>query len=337
MIMIERVVSGSRLNGWLPIEVNIRGDRIVVRWMRVQRQAFQNPFFHQSIATLRQIVPPVSECVTDINCLLEIGRQFASAVPQGLIFHVSRCGSTLISNVLRRCQGAIVLSEAEPLNFAVRPYVSRIWPFPADRWEDVRKELLQSFVAAFAMSGSVRDTGVVVKFSSTAIVNLRFVRTVWPDVPVLIVVRDPVEVIVSNLLSPGGWLQMKRFPLLASEAFGFNGLDIREMSVEEYCSRVLGLYCFAALDGVSAGCRVIDYAAINEGSVRAIAEYFSLPQPPETGLRECLATDAKDLQARRTFNNDQARKQELAGERVRREVSSRVWDPYVRLLALQRW
>jgi len=59
---------------------------------------------------------------TPLAALERLAREEPGLVPNGLIFHMSRCGSTLIAQMLARLEATIVVSEAQPFEALLRAH-----------------------------------------------------------------------------------------------------------------------------------------------------------------------------------------------------------------------
>jgi hypothetical protein len=180
---------------------------------------------------------------------------------------------------------------------------------------------------------------VVIKCNSTSLLHLPLVRALWPSVPFLIVIRDPVEVLVSNLERPGGWVRARHLALDRVSPYGWTGLEIQQMSEEEYCARVTGLLCEAAAPHVGPLCRVIDYERMNLPHIYEIAKFFgiALPAVHTAVLQRAAARYAKDTTGDRAFERDGARKQQAASPAVRSAVERWAREPYRALEQQQQW
>ena len=116
--------------------------------------------------------------------------------PVGIIFHVARCGSTLLSQSLKRLDGLVVYAEPQPVNEILAP--PHKWP---------RADLvaaLRTLGAAFARHAR---GPYVLKLSSWNTLYCDIVAEAFPETPWVLSLRDPVEVGVSLLASPPGWFQ----------------------------------------------------------------------------------------------------------------------------------
>lgn len=114
----------------------------------------------------------------------------------GVVFHTARCGSTLLAHLLAARQGTSVLDEP--------PAVNRILADPG-LTATSRRSLLRRLVATCRV-GPGRGAAVVLKCSSRNVLDAGVVLTAFPDTPVVFVLRDPLEVLVSLTERPPGWL-----------------------------------------------------------------------------------------------------------------------------------
>ncbi len=327
-----------QMSDWMPVDLIFDHNPAIARWMEARLADLVHPFFHQSISTLRSSRPPRRECETTVQDLVNVGLQEPNVKPAGLIFHISRCGSTLIGNLLRCYAGVRVLAEAEPIGAVLRPYRSRIWPFALDSWSTFRKDVLLALINIYGRQDAERQEKLIIKFSSPAILSFAFVHSVWPDIPALIVVRDPIDVMVSNLISPTGWMRLKAQPLEACEQFGWFGVNVAGISKEEYCARVVGEFCRAGIAAAKGGGRVIDYTSIIY-AFSAIRSLFGLDVSPidPVQMEATLHTHSKDLRGCIPFSGDHEQKQRLASDEVRRLADRWVMPAYETLRSLEKW
>ncbi len=123
-----------------------------------------------------------------------VGWAARDTAPVGIIFHVARCGSTLLSQSLKRLDDLVVYAEPQPVNEILAP--PHKWP---------RADLvaaLRTLSAAFARHAR---RPYVLKLSSWNTLYCDIVAEAFPDTPWVLSLRDPVEVGVSLLASPPGW------------------------------------------------------------------------------------------------------------------------------------
>ncbi|HEY7338208.1 MAG TPA: hypothetical protein VH639_25190 [Bryobacteraceae bacterium] len=307
--------------GWLPAA--IAGRYPVVRWIYAGEASLQQPFFESSVAGFRGGNPPAPEIETDLSPLLAAASALPPVSPAGVILHVSRCGSTLVLNALKSAEGAVAISEAQPFSRAMELAAA-----PSRYWAARGGALLDSLVRVFACYQGSPHKHVVIKCAADGVLAVGAMRALWPGVPLLVLIREPVEVIVSNLRTPPRWLakwggDLQRHPL------GDPPVEVTSRP-EALCAWSVGRFCAEALNAVDERCMVIDYEELCPERVEEIAAFFGL-QFSSAGIdsvRRAFDTHAKNG---RPFVADAAAKREGATEQVRRDAETWAAEPYALL------
>lgn len=250
--------------------------------------------------------------------------RMAPVVPSGMVFHISRCGSTLIANALRISANTIVISEAQPFSAALLPDCFRAELVNDATGNSTRAHALRSLVTIFGHSFHREVPNLVIKFTSWNILRMSFLRSLWPTVPCIVVVRDPVEVMVSNLRSPSGWMQWKASLPSVLQLFPWTRDEIAKMNAEEYCARVLGLFCQAGAQIRDEHIRVVEYTSLDTERIYKIAEFFNVKinKDHEGTIRTILEYYSKEVNSR-PYLDDRADKQRMATQIVR--ISAQKW------------
>jgi len=324
---------------WLPITVNFNPTMVSVQWMEFGSKTITEPFFQQTVRRLKTASPPAAERVTSLSTLIEAAEALPTVRPAGLIFHVSRCGSTLLANALRTADDVVLLSEARPVGAFFRPNVFKDSPFPSEGWADARRMLLDCISTLYAHSTGGPDPKLVIKCHAASVLQIALIRSVWPDVPFVVVVREPVDVIISNMAKAAGWLKSRKRPRISAFMFGWKPDEIQGMSAEEFCARGIGRFCEAALNALGPYCRVIDYESLDAERMRAIAEFFGISLPPADAprFRKAIDTYAKDPEGKRAFASDRERKRQEATDAVKLAAQRWAQGPYEALRRLEHW
>ena len=324
--------------GWLPIELAIDLHPAIVpdgtvRWMEFGASPLAEPFFSHTVDRLRAGAPPAREWETGTDAILRLTCGLSRVKPAGFVFHISRCGSTLVANGLRTAESTVLVSESRAVTKLLLPRSEAGSAYLRQCWTDMRRALLESMFTLFAHYRSGGAERLLIKFASLNTLCLAAVRTYWPDVPCVVIVRDPVEVMVANL-SGGGWMDFKNRPERADEMFGFPGAPVAGMTGEEYAARVVGRLLESVLEAPAPLCQVVDYEDLNERRIRQIGALFGLELPEtERKLELVLGHYAKDPAARRMFEDDRVRKQQMATPSIRRAAQQWAMPAYINLRA----
>ncbi len=133
--------------------------------------------------------------------------------PAVLIFHISRCGSTLISQLLATSNQHIVLAEV--------PFFDDVLRLPhkvPDYNRTSINELLGDVIKYYAQKKAGNEKHVVIKTDSWHIFFYRQLRQLYPLVPFILIYRNPAEVFRSHKKQAG----MQAVPgLIEPQLFGY--------------------------------------------------------------------------------------------------------------------
>jgi hypothetical protein len=226
------------LKDWIPFRLNLRdSDSILCQWRYVSDKTFTEPFFQDSTSKCaiyeenRKMYKPN----TQLSGLIDFADKVPSIEPTAFIFHVSRCGSTLLAQLLSLNPQNIVISEAPILDEVMREIAFSKFRIPEE-------EINASIRAVIKFLGKKRrgdETHLFVKLDSWHIFYYDKLRALYPDTPFIFSYRRPDEVIRSQLKSPG----MHVAPGVIQPAlFGFELNDILFLEKEVYISKVLEKY-----------------------------------------------------------------------------------------------
>jgi len=311
--------------GWLPIQIGTYRQYCSVRWMQASPESLMEPFFEWTVGKLRGRYSPVRELETELNVLVDGGRRLPFTVPAGLIFHMSRCGSTLLLNALKTTGGVIGLSEAQPMLRAMH-----LASAPSAHWAQAGKHLATSLVNVIAHSENGPARQVIYKGTMSDILCLTATRAIWPHVPCIILIRDPMEVMVSNL-QQRPMLLLEWTSGMAECPFGPPPSEVLGAGVEEFWAWVIGRFCLKALEVMDDACTVIDYEDLTPSTIRVVGSRFNLKMDAgdEDRLRETLLAYSKS--PGRPYTNDREVKQQGVTPAVRASADKWIVENYKRL------
>jgi hypothetical protein len=323
----------ASLRGFVPVQVRLRGKDSGVTWMDAASMRLSEAFFAQ---TLRRLASErnCTRVVTDLDAVFELAEQLSNCEPDGFIFHTSRCGSTLVCNALNSVAMTTVLAEAAPVSETLAPYIPpSIWPFPPEAWEMNRDRLVWAMITVFGQLRASPTARFYVKFNSWNMLALHILKAVWPNVKRVLLYRDPVETLVSNLRKQPSWLRLKARPKRASALFGFAPEDISAMSLEEFGARVVAQYYSHAAAVSDVGSLLMDYRKLNASGLRQILDFLGVSEPElkESSIERVLRVYSKDPSRLRPFFDDSAEKQSSASVALRRAIDTWTTESFGRL------
>jgi hypothetical protein len=304
--------------GWLPSEVCDLDGRPVVSWRWFGRRRLAEPFYGDDL--MRAGYRPLNRLV-GLRTPLPGPNDHPPRVPRGLVFHMSRCGSTLAAQMLAASPANVVLSEAAPINAIVRH---------ADLDDEAKVALLRAMVAALGQARN-GETRLFLKLDCWHSLDLPLFRRAFPDTPWVFLYRDPVEVLVSQTRRRG--VQMVP-SLVPPSTFGIDLPD--GVPDDDYCARVLAAVCGGAARHYPAGGgRLVNYRQLPEALFTEVLPHFGVtPSEAEAqAMRAATVRDAKTPE--QAFAADAQDKQQAATPALREICERRLADVYGQLEALR--
>lgn len=231
-----------------------------IRWIESEGSQLKDPYYEDSIRRFRSSLK--KELDLDKEHLLAYADSInAESDPYLFIFHVSRCGSTLLSQMLAQSANNLVLSEP--------PFLDEI--FSAAISLEEKRTLITSILKVLAL----KNKSLFIKLDSWAILYYDELRTIFPSVPFLFLIRDPLEVMRSHQKIRGsqmvaGLLQPDRFQIK----------DVPAYDLDLYAEKVLEIiFQEMALKRTDPLVYLLDYKALPEG-------FFDLLEKLEIGITE---------------------------------------------------
>lgn len=229
-------ISRPALANWIPYKLSLRDENPQCYWMYTGDTRYTAPFFDETINEclgLREN-SAAFRSMSSLNMLEPWSATLDTVSPSAFIFHVSRCGSTLISQLLGIPQQHIVLAEVPFFDALLRsPYSKR----PIDA--ALLPILLNS---ALRLYGQVRrgdETHLFIKCDSWHLCFYRQLRQLYPEVPFILLYRSPDEVIQSQRRQRG--MQSVQ-GVVEPGVFGFEESYIQQLSLDDYMALVLERY-----------------------------------------------------------------------------------------------
>lgn len=310
---------------WLPSRCALEAG-FAVDWYHYAGESLNEPFFADSRG--RTGMRPFNQLFryrTQFGDFVQAEREGA-VPPSGFIFHMSRCGSTLASQMLAALPGTISLSEPDPLDMAVQlPLIAQGVP------PELHVEAIRAMVAALGRDRSGDTTRYFIKLDSWHTLALPAFRRAFPDVPWIFLYREPVEVLVSQERMRGAQTAPGVLP---PHIFGFTEAEMSLPDVD-YIARVLARTCAAVVDqwGLGGGL-VVDYRELPQAMFTRVLPHFGI-EPTEAERAAMDAASGRDAKAPDTsFKADSAKKREDASPATRAAAEKHMAEIHARLQAL---
>ena len=233
--------TSSPVAGWIPVKLFPEDNNLLCRWLYSGDKAFDEPFFDESISACRAGFSQnwhVKRSMSSTEVLAAWAKEMDTVEPTAFIFHISRCGSTLISQMLGMQPANIILSEV--------PFFDDLLRY--GKKHDCMPAILPQLRAAVSIYGSNRTGNYERLFIKTDSWHIHFyneLRALYPAVPFFLLYRKPDEVLRSQQKKRG----MQALPnYLEPEIFGFDNEVVSATPLDEYMGMVIESYLDAFLD-----------------------------------------------------------------------------------------
>lgn len=311
---------------WLPAALVPAPGQFAIDWIHFGDIPLHDSFFEDSLRRARR--RPINALLKVCTPLGILGKRpppDATTAPDGLIFHMSRCGSTLVSQMLAAMPDSIVVSEAPPLDAIVQMTHSH-----PDATLDQQVALLRGMAAALGRDRFGNRRHYVIKTDSWHSLALPLFRAAFPDTPWVFLFRDPTEVMVSQMRMRG----LQTVPGTQLDPV-FAIPDPLSLSTEDYIARVLNRVTQAAIDHADLGGGLfIDYADLPDAVERRILPHFGIGADPKAlaAMRMAATWDAKTPSF--AFAPDAEGKRRSAGDAIRAAVTTHLDEPHRQLRTL---
>lgn len=271
----------------IPVELCKRDSHLFVVSLSLPRGHFKDPFFIDSLVKSFNILkseiklPEENELLarpihydekdkrvvyTQADKFIQDYSDVRNDKKLGFIFHMSRCGSTLATQMLATNDRFFVLSEPTIINAVLDPALN------ID--EEKRSSLLRAVIQSLTACSPEICEQIFIKFRSWNTLYLDKIIKYFPDIAWLFIHRQGIEVLRSVLEKPPGWLRSRKsYERYFADLMLAGESDIRIMTDDEYATRMLGTFCRIANSSSTKHKLFIDYA----------------------NLKNCFASDLKRL------------------------------------------
>jgi hypothetical protein len=310
---------------WVPAGIRWDGASPLVEWCHLGELRPTDPFFEQTID--RAMRQPFNLLFSHRTPLGEFAAEEAQAAElnlAGLIFHMSRCGSTVVSRMLAALERNVVLSEPAPLDQVVR------LPSRLDLPPDALASLMRGMVAALGRKRRASERDLFIKLDAWHVLLLPLFRRAFPNVPWIFIYREPLEVIASLIRSRPTALFPNWIPasLLSSPA------PSARLNEDEYAVLVLANYLRAAIEHRDGGL-LVEYGELPDAACMKILDHFGLRygEADRAAMHEAAMYDSKSPKVR--FRPDGAPKRQEVGEEIRLLTQAQLAPLYRQLEALR--
>jgi len=256
------------LQKWIPYKLFFENGNPLCYWLYAGDTRFTHPFFAESIGACMgqafKFNPSYRKSVSHISLLPTWAKGLNIVTPSAFIFHVSRCGSTLATQLLGIKEQHITLSEV--------PFFNELLINQAKTGLDAAAfgNIFKAAVNFYGQQRTENETRLFIKTDSWHMLFYKQLRDLYPNVPFILLYREPGDVMRSQQKLRG----TQSVPGLIDPAFfGFDADTITHLSIDEYMAKVLERYyeCFLDIINTDDNAYLINYSEGTFEMVKKIA------------------------------------------------------------------
>lgn len=310
--------------GWLPARTVPGPVEPAFDWAWFGDRALSEPLFEDSVR--RMAGRPLSRLYrtrTDLSALIA-GAEEETLEPDGIVFHMSRCGSTLVAQMLAAVPHHIMVSEAAPIDDVVQ------WAMTSGAPLERQVAALRAVVAALGRNRTGQARRYFLKLDSWNILALPLFRAAFPDTPWIFLYRQPEEVMVSHIGMPGMHFAAGVVPALGLVDPG------PVFSIEDQGAAVLARYLDSAVEQYSTGGgMLVNYVDLRAAMESDIPRHFGFDPDADEHAAMTAATRRNSKAPDQTYTDDTERKRAAVTPAVAAAVERHLAAPYARIEALR--
>ena len=320
--------------GWLPIRVFPKGGTAWIDWVYRGDYRFQDSFFRDDInyllrkpfnRTFRRYTP-IAEMVDWAERTRGSGMVRAGFAPlKALVSHASRCGSTLVAQMLAQLSTHVVMSEPPMVDA-----ILRIHSHLPDVTREAQIRWLRALIFALGQAPAA-EQHLVIKLDAWHVRDHALLAEAFPAVPWIFLFRDPVEIAASMFTQPSAYMAAGMVTAYSGLAEG----QASGMRMEHFVARALGIVFDAAVPLCETqGVTPVPYPSLPSAVWTRLGDVMGLSGDASelATLQQAATRDAKAPNM--NFEPDSQRKQREAPALLRELVSARCNAAYQRLLNL---
>lgn len=260
----------------------------------------------------------------------------------GIVFHESRCGSTLVANTLigMNPEKHRVYSESPPPITAMKVCGEDF------EWcsIDQAAAVLQDVLYLMGRTNDPQEERVFFKIQSVGSRSIEVFRRAFPTTPWLFVYRDPVQVMMSHFklgTTHANCMRSYSNPPKLTRQFikkkgggGLFGGGASKLSPEDFCAAHLGALTDTALQSAQRSNGVglvVNYDTLPQSLYETILpEKFGVPTGPQEieRIQTIAGTYSKGKGEKIEWKEDSTRKEEAASEEVKKAAETFMQDSY---------
>ncbi|MFZ0596510.1 MAG: sulfotransferase family protein, partial [Flavobacterium sp.] len=159
------------LSNWIPYKLIEKDNDVYFEWIYLADIKYADPFFEETISKCKSHAynSQSFKIVSTIENLIDWSKEIVPTELKSLVFHVSRCGSTMLSQSLATSSENIMISEAPIIDEILRSDTFNL---------EKKAALLKAVIALLGQKRFPEQKNLIIKLDAWHIFNADFLRSV---------------------------------------------------------------------------------------------------------------------------------------------------------------
>lgn len=190
----------------------------------------------------------------------------------GIIFHLSRCGSTLTTQALSKIKFTRIISEPKIITYLKIALQDLI--IDHRKAERILKVIVKLW---FGDSNQKTIKNLIIKLSSWHTILFELFQNSFPKAPILFLIRNPYEILVSEIERPSQPIKdIMEDSVLASKRLFISEQELKRISIEEYIALSIQLNIQTVLEKIKSKTIVVDHKELPNSIFDKILPHFKM-------------------------------------------------------------
>ena len=176
---------------WIPYKLIEKDGDAYFEWIYFGEKSYLDTFFDETMIKCRSHSSNSKsfKVVSTVQNLIDWSAELVSAELKAFVFHISRCGSTMLVQSLAVSPQNIVVSEAPIIDQILRSEIFDL---------DKKRILVKAIIALLGHKRFPEEKNLVVKLDSWHIFEAGELRLIFHELPFVLLYRNPIEVLKSH-------------------------------------------------------------------------------------------------------------------------------------------
>lgn len=320
--------------GWAPSRFLLNDSCAYIQMAHLGHRKLVEPFMRFDLQNCHQFS---MIDFSELSSYCDLDRDLSKSVG-GMIFHMSRCGSTLATQMLRQSEAHVVIAEPDVLGQFLQNF------------RGSKQELvlcLRNLISLFADTLCQPGQKLIIKWSSWNIFVIEAIQKALPGVPACYQYRSADEVLVSLSKNKAEWMDLKKIRksldrkgFYSQSAHQNPYLELLEASGAEHVSntelaaRFIGNCCERALS-YSDQLLMVRYEDLPGAVLSHMAAHFNMDMSGVEKSRARIVSrwDTKALGGAKVFESDSQIKKKSATTEISTQAKRYIEPSLTRLIA----